>query len=136
MSIERNKARAVELVDEILNGHDLAALEDFTSNPVVAGSATSLVTAFPDLRAEVMWAVAEGDMVVLFLDVAGTHRGQWLFVTEPSGQAVHTSFMLAFRFDANGHIVDQWLGSNFIEMLAQMGWGFAPNGQPAAPPPR
>jgi len=34
--------------------------------------------------------------------------------------------MLAFRFDADGQIVDQWLGANFVEMMAQLGWGFAP----------
>ncbi len=34
--------------------------------------------------------------------------------------------MLAFRFDDDGQIVDQWLGSNFVEMLTHLGWGFTP----------
>jgi hypothetical protein len=42
--------------------------------------------------------------------------------------------MLAFRFDEGGQIVDQWLGSNFVEMLAQLGGGFAPVGEPVLPP--
>jgi hypothetical protein len=42
---------------------------------------------------------------------------------------METSFLLAFRFDDDGQIVDQWLGSNFIEMLGQLGWGFAPVGE-------
>jgi hypothetical protein len=50
MSDDRNKARALALVDEVLNGHDLAALERYTSNPAVIGSATGLVRGFPDLR--------------------------------------------------------------------------------------
>ena len=54
------------------------------------------------------------------------------FVAEPTGQPVQTSFTLAFKFDEEGQIVDQWLGSNFVEMLAQLGWGFAPVGEPAA----
>jgi predicted ester cyclase len=87
------------------------------------------VNAFPDLEVEVRWVVAEGDMVVVFHDVRGTQQGSWLFVQEPTGRRVQTSFTLAFRFDEDGQIVDQWLGSNFVEMLAQLGWGFAPVGE-------
>ena len=32
--------------------------------------------------------------------------------------------MLAFKFDEEGQSVDNWLGSNFVEMLTQLGWGF------------
>lgn len=78
------------------------------------------------------WIVAEGDMTVVFHDVRGTQQGPWLFVQEPTGRRVETSFMLAFQFDADGQIVDQWLGSNFVEMLAQLGWGFAPTESPPA----
>lgn len=134
MSIERNKARALELIERVLNGHDLDALNEFTTNPAVLGSAKGLLSGFPDLRAEVKWVVAEGDMVVVFHDVHGTHRGPWLFVGQPTGRSVATAFMLAFRFDDDGQIIDQWLGSNFVEMLAQIGWGFAPVGEISAPP--
>jgi predicted ester cyclase len=128
MSTERNKARALELVDRVLNGHDAAALGDFTSNPAVLGSGTALVRAFPDLRADARWIVAEDDLVVAFLDVQGTQQGPWLFVQAPTDRRVETSFMLAFRFD-DGQIIDQWLGSNFVEMFAQLGWGLAPVGE-------
>jgi predicted ester cyclase len=81
----------------------------------------------------VKWVVAEGDMVVVFQDVQGTQQGPWLFVEQPTERRVETSFMVAFRFDDDGKIVDQWLRSDFVEMLAQLGWGFAPVGEPAAP---
>ena len=129
VSVERNKARALELVDRVMNGHDAGALEEFTSNPAVAGSGTALLRAFPDLHATVRWIVAEGDMVVLFHDIEGTQQGPWLFVQDPTGRRVATSFLLAFRFDEDGRITDQWLGSNFVEMLSQIGWGFAPIGE-------
>jgi predicted ester cyclase len=134
VSTERNKARALELVDRVLNGHDLAALTEFTSNPAVIGSATGLLTAFPDLAVDVEWIVAEGDMVVFFHSMTGTHRGPWLFVQQPTDRTVRTALQLAFRFDDDGQIIDQWLGSNFVEMLAQVGWGFAPVGATARPP--
>lgn len=129
MSIERNKARALELIDRLVNQHDVDALNEFTSNPAVLGSGSGLLCAFPDLEGEVRWVVAEGDMVVVFHDVRGTQHGPWLFVQEPTGRRVATSFMLAFRFDDDGQIVDQWLGSNFVEMFAQLGWGLAPVGE-------
>jgi predicted ester cyclase len=113
----------------VLNGHDLGALDEYTSNPAVVASATGLVRAFPDLEADVRWVVAEGDMVVVFHDVRGSQQGPWLFVQEPTSRRVETAFMLAFRFDEDGQIVDQWLGSNFVEMFTQLGWGFAPVGE-------
>jgi hypothetical protein len=39
---------------------------------------------------------------------------------------VETSLVLAFRFEDIGKIIDQWLGSNLVEMFAQLDWGFAP----------
>lgn len=117
-----------------MNGHDLNALGEFTSNPAVLGSARGLLHAFPDLEARVQWIVAENDMVVAFHSMRGTQRGPWLFIQEPTGSLVETSFLLAFRFDDEGQIIDQWLGSNFVEMLIQLGWGFAPIGDPAAVP--
>ena len=98
------------------------------------GSAIGLLTAFPDLAVDVEWIVAEGDMVVLFLSMSGTHQGPWLFVRQKTGRTVQTALLLAVRFDDDGQIVDQWLGSNFVEMLAQLGWGFAPVGEVARPP--
>jgi len=128
MDSDRNKARTLELIERVLNGHNIDALSEFTSNPAVLGSASGLLSAFPDLVADVRWILAEGDMVVTFHGLQGTQQGPWLFVREPTGRPVETSFMLAFRFDDSGQIVDQWLGSNFVEMLSQLGWGFGPVG--------
>jgi predicted ester cyclase len=129
MSAERNKAQMLELIERVMNGHDPGALNEFTSNPAVVASGTGLLRAFPDLETDVRWIVADGDMTVVFHDVRGTQQGPWLFVQEPTGRRVETSFLLAFRFDDDGQIVDQWFGSNFVEMFAQLGWGFAPVGE-------
>jgi predicted ester cyclase len=80
MSTEQNKARALELIDRVVNGHDVAALHEFSTNPAVIASGTGLVGAFPDLEADVRWVVAEGDMVVVFHHVTGTQQGPFLFV--------------------------------------------------------
>jgi predicted ester cyclase len=129
MSAERNKARALDLIKRVMNEHDVGALNEFTSNPAVVASGTGLLRAFPDLESEVRWIVADGDMTVAFHEIRGTQHGPWLFVQEPTGRRVETSFLLAFKFDDDGQIVDQWLGSNFVEMFVQLGWGFAPVGE-------
>jgi predicted ester cyclase len=133
MAAERNKARVLELIDRVTNGHDLTALEEFTSNPAVVGSARGLLQAFPDLRADVRWIVAADDMVVCsFMTSEERRQAPGCLFVNP-GRPVQTSFMLAFKFDDAGQVIDQWLGSNLVEMLAQLGWGFAPLGAPAAP---
>jgi len=126
MSAERNKETVVEILERVINGHDPEALGAYSSNPAVLGAAHGLVAAFPDIVVDVRWIVAEDDMVVVFHGLRGTQQGPWLMVEEPTGRPVETSMMLAFRFDADGQIVDQWLGANFVEMMAQLGWGFAP----------
>lgn len=134
MSAERNKARMLELIERVLNGHDVEAMPEYTSNPGVVGAVSGLVSAFPDLVAEVGWIVAEGGMVATYLEVSGTHLGPWIWVQEPTGRPMATGLLLALRFDAEGQIVDQWLGSNFVGMLEQMGWGVAPVGETVSPP--
>jgi predicted ester cyclase len=129
MSAERNKTRTLELIDRVMNGHDLDALPEFTSNPSVIGSASGLMRAFPDLDARVVWIVAEADLVATYLEVTGTHLGPWIWVQEPTGRLMTTGLLLAVRFDHDGQIVDQWLGSNFVAMLEQLGWGVAPVGE-------
>ena len=125
MTASANKARTLDLLERVLNGHDTQVLSEFTANPSVIGSAVALLEAFPDLVAEVRWIVAEGDMVVMCHDIRGTQQGPWLFVREPTGNQVETTLILAFRFDGDGQIIDQWLGSNFVQMFAQLGWGMA-----------
>jgi len=38
MNADRNRARVLELIERVTNGHDLGALDEFTSNPAVVAS--------------------------------------------------------------------------------------------------
>lgn len=128
MSAERNSERILEMIDRVMNGHDTQAMEEHTTTASIIGSALGLVNAFPDLVAQVRWIRAERDMVAAYLEVSGTHLGPWIWVQEPTGRPMATGLLLALRFDQEGQIVDQWLGSNFVAMLDQLGWGVAPAG--------
>jgi predicted ester cyclase len=129
MTPEENRSRALALFEEVVNAHDATAIERFTSNPAIAGTLGHLLDGFPDLRFEVQWAIAEQDRVVAFIDMSGTQEGPWLMVQEATQRRLEASIMLALQFDADGMVVDSWLGTNFIAMLAQLGWGVAPEGQ-------
>jgi predicted ester cyclase len=128
MTPDQNRNRVLELVDRVVNSHEPDAISRFTSDPGIADSVRSLLTAFPDLHLDVVWTVAEADRVVAFLEMAGTHEGPWLMVQEPTHLPMRASLMLGLRFDGAGMVTDTWLGTNFIAMLAQLGWGVAPVG--------
>lgn len=84
---------------------------------------------------EVSWSVTEGDRVVAFIEMTGTHEGPWLMVREPTHRPMRASLMLGLQLDEDGMIIDSWLGTNFIAMLAQLGWGVAPIGSTVPDPP-
>jgi predicted ester cyclase len=129
MSPDENRSRVLRLFDEVVNAHDATAIEGFTTNPAIVGTLNHLLDAFPDLHFDVTWTVAEHDRVVAFLEMSGTHEGPWLMVQEGTHRPVRASIMLSLQLDGDGMVIDSWLGTNFIAMLAQVGWGVAPEGQ-------
>ncbi len=128
MTVDELRNRVLDLFDHVINSHNPDAISRFTSAPQIEGTVRSLLEAFPDLHFEVEWAVAEDRRVVVFVEMTGTQDGPWLMVQEPTHRSMTASLMLAFQFDDDGMIVDSWLGTNFVAMLAQLGWGVAPIG--------
>jgi predicted ester cyclase len=129
MTTDDNRARVLELFEVVINQRDTDSISRFTVNPQIVGTLRALLGAFSDLRFEVQWIVAEGARVVAFVDITGTHdSGPFLMVSEPTHQRLITSLVLALELDDNGMIIDNWLGTNFIAMLDQLGWGVAPRG--------
>ena len=130
MTDQERRARALELFETVINGRDPDAISRFTTNPQIDGTLRSLLGAFSDLRVEVRWTVVEGRRVVAFVDMSGTHdSGPWLMVAKPTNRVLTASLVLALELDEEGMVVDNWLGTNFIAMLDQLGWGVAPRGE-------
>ncbi len=98
MSAERNKARVLDLIERVMNGHDLGALNEFTSIP-----RWWLPRRVCCVRSPISKPTCDGlsPMVTsaVFVDIGGTQQGPWLFVQEPTNRRVETSYLLAFRFD-------------------------------------
>lgn len=74
--------------------------------------------AFPDLRAEVTHAVAEGEHVVGRFEVSGTHRGAFLGMPG-SGRKVRYEEIAIVRM-ADGKIAEHWSVADALAILQQL----------------
>ncbi len=119
--VERNKRIVSDLIDRCINGHDASVVYEFTTNARVVDFQSRVLQSFPDLRVEVSWTVAEENKVVSWQHMRGTHLGPWLFAPVPTGRTVDTDVVVAFEFDDQGQIVDQWFCTDFIRMIEQLG---------------
>ena len=134
MTPEENRLRVIDLFEEVVNAHDSSAIERFTTSPPIQGTLQALLAGFADLRFDVTWTVAEGDRVVSFIEMSGTQDGPFLMVQDPTNRPLQASIMLALQLDDDGMVTDSWLGTNFISMLGQLGWGVAPEGEQVPTP--
>jgi len=75
--------------------------------------------AFPDLKAEIVDIVAEGDRVAARIAMTGTHRAEFLGVAATNNQ-VRTQLFEFVRF-ADGKIVDRWVMRDRLDELQQLG---------------
>ena len=87
---ERNKTLVRSFIDEIFNKHRLSSIGKYFGKESVEGSPqagkggegfrqflTDFLNAFPDWRAKIEHIVAENDLVVVFLNGTGTHKGEF-----------------------------------------------------------
>ena len=139
MDTARNKANLQRLYDEVMNGHDLDAADDLITidrpdhDPTFPPELTTgregfkklfgmLLGAFPDLRFATDFMVAEGDMVVAFTSIHGTHRGEFMGIP-----ATENSFTVnnadACRFTDDGLICEHWGVVDIASMMRQLGVG-------------
>lgn len=98
------RKRVVErLVDEAMNGADVAVLDEICTPRLARGltkAFTEFRSAFPDWSQEIVQLVAEDDTVVARLRCSGTQAGPWL-AQEPTGRAMRIDEVYFFRFDGD-----------------------------------
>jgi steroid delta-isomerase-like uncharacterized protein len=132
--LERNKALSQRFNDEIKNKHNLNAIDellspDFVNHSEVPGFPSTRagvkaffsywVQAFPDLACTVHSRVAEGDRVVDFFTLEGTHRGEFLGIPA-TGKRVKYDGMHIFAF-ADGQITGHWNVLDLLTLMMQLG---------------
>ena len=138
MSLERNKALARRLYEEVFGAGNLDTADeilapDFVNHgpgvPPVVGTdgikrqAVLLRTAIPDLRSTLREQLAEGDLVASRRTGSGTHRGPLLL---PSGAVAPTDRAISFdeiRIDrfADGRVVESWFIPDRMGLWQQLG---------------
>jgi predicted ester cyclase len=85
-----------------------------------------IFSAFPDLNEKIVDIVAEGDKVVVRLDVTGTHKGHFNGMP-PLGNKVHFGEVSIMKV-ANGKILEEWDFPDMLSLMQQI--GTVPSNQP------
>jgi steroid delta-isomerase-like uncharacterized protein len=137
-----NKATQRRYVEQVQNGGDVAAVDEFlapdavnhTPAPGLPGTrdgAKRMVgmmrAAFPDHDAVVVHMVAEGDLVATYKTLTGTHRGEFMGIA-PTNRRVTIRIMDFVRY-RDGKVAEHWNIVDVIGLLRQLG---VVDGRPAA----
>lgn len=134
MSAEKNKAIIRRLVRAEEIG-DWATVDELTApnyvyhNPANPRVRTheehkqkvliALRTGFPDLKITIEDIIAEGNKVVIRFSFSGTHKGEYAGIP-PTNKRIEATAINIFRL-ADGKVAEQWVESNALGMLLQMG---------------
>ena len=79
----------------------------------------ALLSAYPDLRVEVVDSITEGDKTVARCRVTGVHQGEGLGLTATNKPVEFTGFCMVRIRD--GKIAEAWNEFNFMDMYQQLG---------------
>jgi predicted ester cyclase len=122
MSLSTNKALVKSFVEEVFNKHDLSSIEKYLTEQGSEGFKQFLsefFTAFPDIHADIEHVVAENDLVVVFLNFTGTHKGEYQERPSTNKQVTTRSADL-YRIE-NEKIVEHWDVVDQLNLLQQTG---------------
>jgi steroid delta-isomerase-like uncharacterized protein len=126
MSVSTNKALVKSFVEEVFNKHDLSSIEKYFAkeNPLIGSEAfkqflREFFTAFPDVHTDIEHIVAENDLVVVFLNGTGTHKGEFQG-RPPTNKKVNIRSADLYRIE-NEKIVEHWDVVDQLNLLQQTG---------------
>ncbi len=130
MSLESNKAVVRQFYAEVINDRDLDAVdrllsEDFTHNgerrgrPGQRQAVEAFLRGFPDLRNEIAFMLAEGDLVAAHQEWRGRHGGEFLGL-DPTGKVVNFTSTAVLRI-RGGTISEAWDEVDMLAVLQQVG---------------
>lgn len=127
---DRNKTLIRSFIREIFNEHNLSLIEKYFGNETVEGSPqagksgegfksmlTEFFKAFPDWRANIEHIVAENNLVMIFLNGKGTHRGDFRGIP-PTGKLVNIRSADLYKIE-NGIITGHWDVVDQLNLLKQ-----------------
>ncbi len=124
-----NKDLVTLFHDEVINAHDLGAVDRLVGDEIVQNgevrrrsahleAVSELLDAFPDLRVKTDLILAEGDLVSVHQRWTGTHR-EMVGGVEPTGRLVEFTSTAVFRI-RDGLIAETWDEVDFASMVAKL----------------
>lgn len=136
---DRNKTTLRRLYDEVVNGRDLGAADLLITedrpdhDPNLPPEMTSgqegfklffaeFHRAFPDARFVSDFMVAEGDMVISYNTITGTHRGPFTGIP-PTEREFTIANADVCRFTDDARIAEHWGVLDMLGMMRQLGLG-------------
>jgi len=134
MSTEHNKALALRFAEEVINQHNLAAVDTLFASTYVNHFSppgapqgpdgekqlnAMFFSAFPNCHLTVEDMIAEGDKVVSRWTYQGTHTGEFMGIA-PTGKSFTIQGMSVFCL-AENKIVDNWTSLDMLALLQQLG---------------
>lgn len=123
MSLSTNKVLVKSFVEEVFNNHNLSAIEKY----LAAGQEkegfkqflSDFFTAFPDVHADIEHIVTEDNLVIVFLNFTGTHKG--IFQGRPpTNKTVKIRSADLYKVE-NEKIVEHWDVVDQLDLLQQTG---------------
>ncbi|MFO1513808.1 MAG: ester cyclase [Verrucomicrobiota bacterium] len=131
MSTTSNKLLARRFLEQIVNTGEVDRLHEFLAPGFVASYANSrgikwarehILTfrhCYPDMQVTVDGQVGEGDVVVTWWTMRGTHQGEWKGI-QPTHELVTLTGVNVQRIH-RGLILEQWGAANTLEALMAAG---------------
>lgn len=77
------------------------------------------IKAIPDFRYNPRKMVAEGDTVMMYSNVTGTHKGEWMGCP-PTGNSINYDVVDIFRIE-DGKIAEHWHVVDELALFTQIG---------------
>ncbi len=123
MSLSTKKVLVKSFVEEVFNNHNLSAIEKY----LTAGQGkegfkqflSDFFTAFPDVHADIEHIVTEDNLVIVFLNFTGTHKG--IFQGRPpTNKTVKIRSADLYKVE-NEKIVEHWDVVDQLDLLQQTG---------------
>jgi predicted ester cyclase len=106
-------------VEEVLNRHDLGALDELVADETLKQRVRLFLEAFPDLEVTTNLVVANGELVAVNLIGRGTHQGTFQGVP-PTGRGWAATCSAFYRVEAE-RIADAWVNWDVLGILDQLG---------------
>jgi predicted ester cyclase len=124
MSLSANKALVKSFVESVFNDHNISAIEKYLAETTQGreGFKQSLraqFKAFPDIHTKIEHIVAENDLVAVYLNFTGTHRGEFQGIP-PTNKKANIRSADLYRIE-NEKIVEHWDVVDQLNLLQQTG---------------